>query len=141
MANTDCNKDVGIITAIEGGKISLHIAQNESCNGCAASSLCEKTSNAGKDLTIVQDNANIFAVGEKVSVNTPQNKVLKAVRLAFMYPVLAVIAFCTLKYFFLNINDTATALICLALICIYFLCLYLNRKKPLFNFSIFITKL
>ncbi|MBR1774734.1 MAG: SoxR reducing system RseC family protein [Bacteroidales bacterium] len=140
MTNKDCNKDEGIITSINGKEISLHIAQKESCVGCAAANLCEKTSNSGKNFTITQDNAKIFQVGEKVSVLTPQNKALKAIRLAFLYPTLLVIAFCLLQYYFFPLNDTVIALICILLIAIYFFILYINRHKPLFNFSIFIEK-
>ena len=141
MKNKDCNKDEGIITDINGKEISLHIAQNESCVGCVAANMCEKTSSSGKDFSILQDNASKFEVGERVSVLTPQNKVLKAVRLAFLYPTLLVVAFCLLEYHFFPLNDTLIALICLVIIGVYFLVLYLNRHKPLFNFSIFIEKL
>ncbi|MBO6117501.1 MAG: SoxR reducing system RseC family protein [Bacteroidales bacterium] len=141
MSNKDCNKDEGIITDVNGKTISVHIAQKETCAGCAAANLCEKTSNAGKDFTITQDNAQIFRKGEKVSVLTPQNKALKAIRLAFLYPTLLVIAFCMLQYFFFPMNDIAVALVSILIIALYFLILYINRHKPLFNFSIFVEKL
>ncbi|MBR1626694.1 MAG: SoxR reducing system RseC family protein [Bacteroidales bacterium] len=141
MKNKDCNKDEGIITGIDGNYISLHIAQNESCTGCAATSLCEKTSNNGKDLTISQNNASAFQVGEKVSVLTPQNKVMKAIGLAFAFPTLLVVLFCLLQYFFFPLNDTLIALGCLLILITYFWILYINRNKSTFNFSIFIEKI
>ena len=141
MKNKDCNKDFGIITAINGKEISLHIAQNESCPGCAAATLCEKTSNSGKDLTVIQNNATEFQVGEKVSVLTPQNKVMKAICLAFVIPTCLVVLFCLLQYFFFPLSDTIIAFISILIIAIYFFILYINRHKALFNFSIFIEKL
>jgi positive regulator of sigma E activity len=141
MKNVDCNKDEGIITKIEGKQIQLHIAENESCIGCAAATLCEKTSNKGKDLTITQNNAQDFSVGERVSVNTPQNKVIKAIGLAFFFPILIIIVFCLLQYFFFPLSDVVIGLICLALLALYFFVLYLRRNTSLLNFSIFIEKI
>ncbi len=141
MKNTDCNKDEGIITAINGNSISLHIAQKSECNGCSAAFLCEKSGKTGKDLTVTQSDAKDFSVGEKVSVLVPQNKVLKAIGLAFFYPSVLVILFCVLQYHFFPLNEGLTALISLAILCLYFFILYCNRHKPLFNFSIFIEKL
>jgi len=141
MNKVDCNKDEGVITAIKGKQIWVHIAENESCIGCAAATLCEKTSKKGKDLTIIQNNAQDFVVGEKVSVNTPQNKVIKAIGLAFFFPTLIVIVFCLLQYFFFPLSDTLVGLICLVLLALYFFVLYLQRNTSLLNFSIFIEKM
>lgn len=141
MKNTDCNKDEGIITAIDGNRISLHVTPKSECNGCSAAFLCEKSGKTGKDFTITQDDAQSFTVGEKVSILTPQNKVLKAISLAFFYPTLLVILFCVIEYHFFPLNEGLTALICLAILCNYFFVLYINRHKPLFNFSIFIEKI
>ena len=141
MENRDCNKDDGVITFIQGDSISVRVLQKDSCSSCMVAAFCEKTSKNGKNLTIKQNNASQYNVGEKVSILTPQNKVLNAIRLAFLYPTLLIIVVCLFQYLFFPLNDIMLALICVGFIVLYFIILYLNRNKSLFNFSIFIEKI
>lgn len=139
MNTKDCNTAQGVITKIEGKKITVYISQNEACSSCAAATMCEKTSSRGKTLVVEQDNANIFSVAETVNVNTPQNKTLKAIRLAFLYPVLLMAMVVVVKYF-VDFSDNLLALLCLFVVALYYFVMYLFRNSKLFNFGIFISK-
>lgn len=139
MKNEDCNITHGIITKIEGKIITVHIQQAESCSSCAAAGICEKTSSKGKLLKINQNNAEIFSIGERVIVNTPQSKSLKAIRLAFLYPILLMAVVVVFKEF-IDFSDNILAVVCMLVVAIYYLFLYLMRHNKLFNFNIFISK-
>lgn len=138
--NEECNTSEARIISIKDNTISVVIEQKEECSGCAAMTLCEKTSDRGKTLDIVQNNASNFSVGEKVLVNTPQSSLFKALMLAFAYPLLIIVGLCLLGHYFFGWNDGISALFSLVLLGVYYFILYKKRNTSLFNFSLYISK-
>jgi positive regulator of sigma E activity len=141
IVNEDCNKEEGTITKIIENSITVHIEPKEACGTCAIKGACEKTSTKGKDIDIKEDNPQNYSLGERVYVNIPQSKGLKAARLAFVYPLLLIIISVLITYSALHLQDTIIASIAVILVAIYYFILYLLRKKPLFNFNISISKI
>ncbi|GEM_PF-2134763 len=137
----DCNTSEARILNIEGNTLSVLVEQKQGCMSCAAASLCEKTSKYGKSIDVVQNNAKDFYVGERVMLNVPQNKIYKALMLAFGYPLLIVAMLCLISYYLLSVNDMFIVLIGITGIVIYYFVLYLCRHKTFFNFSLFVTKI
>ncbi|MBR1769705.1 MAG: SoxR reducing system RseC family protein [Bacteroidales bacterium] len=137
----DCNSSLARVLSIEGNKIGVLVEQNESCAACAAASLCEKTSKAGKTLDVFQSDAKDFSVGEQVLLNVPQSKIYKALALAFVYPLLLIILVCVLSSYVFSLSDTAIVICSVLLVALYYLILYLNRTKPMFNFSLYLSKI
>lgn len=136
----DCNSSKALITKINGKKITLHVEQGEDCDACAAAALCEKTSSKGKTIEIPQNNAEDFSIGEKVMLNVPQSKTYKALGIAFLYPLILVIATCLIGFYSLNWNDGILSLVSLAILAAYYLILYRFRHTKFFNFSLYISK-
>jgi positive regulator of sigma E activity len=141
LLNEDCNQEEGIITKISNGIITIHIQQKDSCSTCAIKGACEKTSTRGKDIEVTDKNPENYSVGEKVNVNVPQSKGLKAARIAFVYPLLLIIASGLVTYNVFHLKDALIALIALGFVAIYYFVLYLLRNKPIFNFNISISKI
>lgn len=141
ILNEDCNKEEGIITKISGSIITIHIEQKEACGSCAIKGACEKTSTKGKDININEENPQSYSIGERIYINIPQSKGLKAARLAFVYPLILIIVSVLITYSILHFQDTIIALISIIIVAIYYFILYLLRNKPLFNFNMFIEKI
>ncbi|MCF0209927.1 MAG: SoxR reducing system RseC family protein [Bacteroidales bacterium] len=135
----DCNSSEAIIKKIEGEKITVQVLKSDNCDGCSAALICESSSR-GKTIEVSQSNANIFEVGERVMLNVPQSKTFKALGLAFLYPLLLILACCLLCHYVFGLSDAFLALLSLVILAIYYFALYKLRNKPFFNFSLSVSK-
>ncbi|MCH3923597.1 MAG: SoxR reducing system RseC family protein [Bacteroidales bacterium] len=138
---TSCNTEEGIITSIVEKQIIVRIQKREACSSCAVKSACEKTSTKGKDILVIEKNPELYTVGEKVTVKIPEKKAMKAVMIAFVYPMLLIILSISLTSSVFHLSDPLIALFAVIIILIYYSILYLLRDKSFFNFNISIEKI
>lgn len=126
----------GVIEKIENGIVYVKITQQSACAGCHAKSMCTAADNKDKIIE-VSDSSGSFLRDEPVVVCGQTSLGLQAVFLAFVLPLLIVVAVIitgnTLKW-----EDSISALAGLAILVPFYGVLYLFRDqlKKKFIFTI-----
>ena len=80
-----------------------------------------------------------YQVGQRVMVEGAASMGMKAVRLAFLFPLLLLVAAVALVMWLADGNEALAALAALLVLTVYFLLLFVNKKKLAREFT-FIVK-
>lgn len=116
----------GIISKIEGNKVTVQFVQQSACAGCHAKMLC--TAGDTKQRSIVADSYGVsYSIGEQVTVEVTNQLAWTAMFYAFGLPALL-----ALVVLFPAIDLCGEMLACaveLAALAIYYVVLYLFRAK------------
>ena len=119
----------------------VHIEQYAACAGCASKGACTLSSEKKDRLIAVKHpQPTLFVVGEKVHLVSTQNKIYTAVLIAYVLPLIGLMAVVIGCVTWLN-NETLAALLGLAFCGIYALILYFLPKKWANKLQIEITKI
>ena len=117
----------GIVRKVAEKAIEVVIENQSACAGCHAKGACGMADVKQKVITA---ELPLFPVtpGDKVTVYASLNNAVYSVVLAYVIPVLIIIAFiCLLLHF--GVGETVAAFGALGGIVVYFVLLYLNRKR------------
>jgi sigma-E factor negative regulatory protein RseC len=126
----------GIIERIEGHTVYVKVARQAACEGCQARSMCSAA--GGKTLLVeATDSSGAFRVNESVVLSGQPSMGLQAVWLAFVVPLLLVVAAVVLGAA-LQWQESLSALGGLFLLFPYYILLYFLRDtlKKKFIFTI-----
>ena len=121
----------GRIEKIEGNAIFVRIIQQSACSGCHAQGMCGASEKKEKIIE-VNDNSGKYHVNEEVTLCGQSSLGLQAVLLAFVLPVILVVA-AIVAGNYLQWDETTSGLTGLLLLVPYYCILYflretLNRK-------------
>ena len=128
----------GEITEIDNNTVKVRVAVDDSCSSCPASGLCKVGGgDTAQIFTVYVGDPGAYSVGDKVEIEGSEKYHRKAIRLATLYPTLAIIAV-MVGIKLLTGSDLVAALGGLGTMVLCFLALYLCRKRlaPEFAFSI-----
>lgn len=117
---------IGTITAITDEAITVNICTPEACGSCKAKDVCG-AGNAGRDIMIPNDGEK-YAVGESVKVSISQSMGMKAVAVAYMLPVIVVVAAMVVMRFF-GVDELVTGCSALGILILYYIGVYFFRDK------------
>ncbi len=129
----------GIIDKIEDDTLFVRIMQQSACAGCHAKNMCSASESKEKIIE-VRDNSHLYTINEEVILTGKTSLGLKAVFLAFVIPVLIVVATIIVG----NISgwdEAASALASLILLVPYYGILYSLREKLKRTFVFTLKKL
>ncbi|WP_106830715.1 SoxR reducing system RseC family protein [Parabacteroides pacaensis] len=128
---------IGIIERIEGDTLFVRIEQESACSECHAKGLCTTSERKEKIIEVMTDNFNAYHVNEKVIVSAELSLGLKAVLLAFVFPLIIVVMAIIIGTY-LNWDESTNGTIGLALLIPYYVILYYfrNRIKKKFVFTL-----
>ena len=79
-----------------------------------------------------------YQVGQRVMVEGAASMGMKAVRLAFLFPLLLLVAAVALVMWLADGNEALAALAALLVLTVYFLLLFVNKKKLAHEFTFII---
>lgn len=79
-----------------------------------------------------------YQVGQRVMVEGAASMGMKAVRLAFLFPLLLLVAAVALVMWLADGNEALAALAALLVLTVYFLLLFVNKKKLAREFTFII---
>ncbi len=117
----------GIVRKVAEKAMEVVIENQSACAGCHAKGACGMADVKQKVITADLPPFQV-SPGDKVTVYASLNNAVYSVILAYVIPVLIIIAFiCLLLHF--GAGETAAALGALGGIVVYFILLYLNRKQ------------
>lgn len=134
----DVIKHDGIVDSIEGGCIHVRIVQASACAACGAKSLCSAAESKEKIVDVYGADTTAYQVGQRVMVEGAASMGMKAVRLAFLFPLLLLVAAVALVMWLADGNEALAALAALLVLTVYFLLLFANKKKLAREFTFII---
>lgn len=129
----------GIIEKIEENTIFVRIIQQSACSGCHAQSMCAASERKEKIIE-VPDRSGKFHIGEEVLVCGKSSLGLQAVVLAFVFPLILVVAAIATGSV-LQWEETTSGLTGLLLLIPYYFILYFLRDKLKRRFIFTLKKL
>ena len=125
----DVIKHDGVVDSIEGNCIHVRIIQASACAACGAKSLCSAAESKEKIVDVYGADITAYQVGQRVMVEGAAAMGMKAVRLAFLFPLVLLVAAVAMVMWLADGNEALAALAALLVLTIYFLLLFANKKK------------
>ncbi len=118
----------GIVSKITDDELEIKIMAQSACAACHAKSACGMGEQAEKILTVPRPKGKEFAINQKVNVKMAIGQGNKAAVLAYLIPILLLLAvlFVCLG---LGLNEGIAALISIVALIPYYIVLYLRRDK------------
>ncbi len=118
----------GIVTKITDEELEIKILAQSACAACHAKSACGMGEQAEKILTVPRPKSQNFSIMQKVNVRMSIRQGNKAAVLAYLIPILLLLAilFVCLG---LGLNEGLAALISIVALIPYYIVLYLRRDK------------
>ena len=128
-------KHDGIVDSIEGDCIHVRIVQASACAACGAKSLCSAAESKEKIVDVYGADTEAYRVGQRVMVEGAAAMGMKAVRLAFLFPLLLLVAAIAVAMWLTSDNEAVAALSALLTLTGYFLVLFACKKRLLNEFK------
>ena len=125
----DVIKHDGVVDSIDGNCIHVRIVQASACAACGAKSLCSAAESKEKIVDVYGADITAYQVGQRVMVEGAAAMGMKAVRLAFLFPLVLLVAAVAMVMWLADGNEALAALAALLVLTIYFLLLFANKKK------------
>ncbi|MBQ4083733.1 MAG: SoxR reducing system RseC family protein [Bacteroidaceae bacterium] len=125
----DVIKHEGRVDSIDGDCIHVRIVQASACAACGAKSLCSAAESKEKIVDVYGADTTAYQVGQRVMVEGAATMGMKAVRLAFLFPLLLLVVAVALVMWLADGNEALAALAALLVLTAYFLLLFANKKK------------
>lgn len=118
-----------IIHTLPAKGIKVKIIQDGGCSGCAAAKICGAAQgDSSPEIFIPISNTEPFRKGMIVEVEGSEQLHRKAIRLATVYPTIAIIAVMTAVYLITG-NQLVAALSALTTMLMFFILLWISRNK------------
>ena len=130
----------GIIEKIDGNAVFVRIIQQSACSGCHAQSMCSASEKKEKIIEVNDNNPGRFHVNEEVTLCGQSSLGLQAVFLAFVLPLIVVVA-AIVAGSCLQWDETTSGLTGLLLLGPYYSILYFLREKLKRKFIFTLKKL
>ena len=128
-------KHDGIVDSIDADCVHVRIVQASACAACGAKSLCSAVESKEKIVDVYGTDVNAYQVGQRVMVEGAATMGMKAVRLAFLFPLLLLVAAVVVAMWLTGSNEPVAALSALLALTVYFLVLFACKKKLMSEFS------
>ena len=133
MANIDYIEHEGIVAVVNPQHIVVRIVNESACASCHAKGSCTAADLQDKLIDVYQSVSDI-QVGQKVMLLGKKSLAPKAVLLAYVYPILLILA-TLITVFYLTHNELLAGGLSLAVLVPYFTVIYMLRDKLKRTFS------
>jgi len=130
----------GRIEKIEGDTVFVRIIQQSACSGCHAKGMCSASDQKEKVIEVNDPNSDRFHINEEVTLCGQSSLGLQAVLLAFVLPLIIVVA-AIVAGTYLQWDETTSGLTGLLLLVPYYCILYFLREKLKRKFIFTLKKL
>jgi len=130
----------GSVESIEGTHVRIRILQSSACSACQARSLCASAEAKEKIVDVWDTHADRLTVGEQVKVCASMQMGRNAVLLAFVVPLLLMVAWLVVALKWLVLSELMAIGGVLLLLLIYYIGLWSVREKLSRKFAFWIEK-
>ena len=134
-----CFVQEGVIVGKDTDSVTVAVTPEKACASCKAHGVCSESSGQKQKIHI-KAAGNEFSCGETVKVKLMQADGMKAVRLAYLYPLLLVIFTLTTIYIFTE-KDWLSGLVSISVLIPYFVIVHRYRSNIDKEFRFTIEKL
>ncbi|MBS2213637.1 SoxR reducing system RseC family protein [Carboxylicivirga mesophila] len=136
MADLDYIEHEGIVTEVSPHLIKVRIVNESACASCHAKGSCTAADLQDKIIDVYQSESNV-QIGQKVMILGKKSLAPKAVLLAYIYPILIILAV-LVTVFYLTADELLAGGMALAALVPYYLVIYLlkDKLKRTFSFTI-----
>ena len=128
----------GTVTSVERGVVRVTIEVDEACGSCASRKACAMEQGTTREIVVCTDDAERYAVGERVNVAARQSAGVMAVALCYVVPLVVLVAALALAIA-LGCNEGVAALFALGCTALYYaiLAIFHNRisRKVVFTIN------
>lgn len=129
----------GIVETVSDRYVVVKILQQSACAACKAKGFCASNENKEKLVDVWLTDGQDICKGEKVTVCATVNMGWKAIVLAFVIPLLLLVA-TVCAVLLLTGDEPLSALLGLGILCPYYFALYLLKDKVRKQISFWIEK-
>lgn len=126
---SDSIKHEGIVELVEPSHLKVRILQASACSACGAKGLCKSADSKEKLVDVFAPNAESYRVGDSVEIEGRVSMGMKAVRIAFVLPLVMILAAFVLCYWLSKGNELLSGLIALIALVPYGVGLWLSRNR------------
>lgn len=130
---------LGEVIAHQGHQVLVRIHQQSACATCAAAHLCRTSESRERVMRVPLADATLFPVGSRVRLRVDERRGLQASAVAYMAPVLMVLAV-LVGVHMAGLSDVIAAAGCVVALFLYFGVLYLLRARLARRFQVSIEK-
>ena len=134
-------KHDGIVDSIEGDCIHVRIVQASACAACGAKSLCSAAESKEKIVDVYGADTKAYQVGQRVMVEGAAAMGMKAVHLAFLFPLLLLVAAVAVSMGLTKGNEAVGAVAALLTLVAYFAVLFACKKRLMNKFTFTIRRI
>jgi sigma-E factor negative regulatory protein RseC len=118
----------GVVEKIQSGYVTIRIRQTSACASCSAAHLCKTSDSSERLIDVYDDNASSFRIGDVVQVKGSTRQGLKAVVIAYLFPLLFLLLFLVIAHA-IGLSDALASVISLVLLIVYYAVLFLFRGR------------
>ena len=131
----------GLIESIDGEHVKVRIVQSSACASCQAKSICSSSESKEKLIDIHTSESNKYHIGETVIVCASESMGRNAILLAFVTPLILMVACIVISVSYLSINEPISIGITLLVLILYYFCLSKNKERISKKFTFWIEKI
>ena len=135
MSKAEKIRHEGVVERVEQGRLVVRIVQTSACAACGARNLCRSAESKEKLIDAVTADGKTYEVGQPVAIEGRASFGMKAVRIAFLYPLLLLVAAMVLTVRLTEGNELLAALVALGVAAVYYIVLSFFRSKLASEFS------
>ena len=139
MDNSGIIEHAGVVSNVDGHRITVSILAQSACAACGAKNLCHVADQKEKEVEI-NDNSGTYRIGERVSVFMKQSSGLRAVWYGYFIPFLVMMAGLIVGNLLFSL-EWQTGLFAIGVTTLYYFFLYFLRKYIAKKFTFYIKKL
>lgn len=129
MRNSDIIEHSGRVVSIDGSHIRVNIIQQSACSSCKAKSLCTSSEQKDKVIDVFADNVSDYSVGQDVVVCGTLSMGKAAVRIAFLYPLLIIVAVVGMTRVGMHFSELLSVACAFVSLIVYFTLVYSLRER------------
>lgn len=133
MADRDYIEHEGVVEEVSSQLIKVRIVNESACASCHAKGSCTAADLQDKLIDIYQSESS-FEPGQKVMLLGKKILAPKAVLLAYIYPILLILAALVITFYLSN-NELLAGGVSLAVLVPYYFIIYLQKDKLKRTFS------
>ena len=124
-----------VVERVARGMLTVRIVQTSACAACGAKGLCHAAERKEMLIDVAVQNADNYAVGQIVEIEGKAAFGMKAVRLAFLYPLLLLLGVMIALMQLTDVREWVCALAALGICGAWYIVLSFFKEKLRTSFS------
>lgn len=128
----------GVVERVEADMLTVRIRQTSACAACGAKGLCHAAESKEKLIDVRRPMQGTFVAGEEVTIEGASSFGMKAVRLAFVYPLALMLVTMIALSQLTTVGEPVMALVAAGVVLAWYvgLSFFKKRLRTTFSFQI-----